>query len=289
MQGANWFNTFGTYYTTPGQEINTYIRRWSHDMYSQIWAYEYTHNAKYYNCLYQNWEAFKNDIRTHQSIGQMFLIGLAMEAMVKMYYILDPTYRTTGGVNVPDSIPYFLRMWADDSVTGYPLGTASAAINSNVTLGYAFLSKFYGAAYQTLAIQRAATAFGGNLHKDFAQQGRNLEQAMYYMAIPDSVGPSSTEKPADDLISASLDVSIRPVPFNPTAVISLSGNALKKGTLVSLKVFSPAGVLVADLSQAMAAGKRDIVFDAAGLASGVYLVRCEAGTRLVTRKMTLLK
>jgi hypothetical protein len=39
----------------------------------------------------------------------------------------------------------------------------------------------------------------------------------------------------------------------------------------------------------MAAGNRDIVFNAAGLASGVYVVRCEAGMRRVTQKITLLK
>jgi hypothetical protein len=290
MQGADWFNTFGTYYTSPGEEINTYIRRWSHQMFSQIAAYTHTHNAKYYNTIYQNWEAIKNDIRSNQTIGQQFMAGLAMEAMVKMYYILSPTYRTTGGVDVPDSIPYFLRMWAN-RVAFMPIGTGSTQVNANTTLGYAFLSKFYGSMYNVQAKLHAASLSNSpsNLHKDFAQQGRNMEMAMYYMANPDSLNPVGTEDFSLKEKEGRLRIKVNPTPFNPTARIELSGNVLKEKPALRLRVYSTSGRLVADLSNALDPQSHTVLFKADGLASGVYVVRCEVGTQAVTQRMTLLR
>jgi hypothetical protein len=39
----------------------------------------------------------------------------------------------------------------------------------------------------------------------------------------------------------------------------------------------------------MPAGRHQVTFDASGLASGVYLVRLEAGGQVFTRRMTLVK
>ncbi|RJP76055.1 MAG: M28 family peptidase [Candidatus Zixiibacteriota bacterium] len=78
-----------------------------------------------------------------------------------------------------------------------------------------------------------------------------------------------------------------PNPFNPVTAI---GFRLPAPGSVSLRVYDIAGREIATLVQ----GRRDagdyrIVFDGTGLASGVYLVRMEAGDFVQTRKMVLLK
>jgi hypothetical protein len=79
------------------------------------------------------------------------------------------------------------------------------------------------------------------------------------------------------------------MPLNPSALISLSGSMLKKGIPLSLKIYSPRGQLVKDLSSEVSPNVRSVNFSTHGLASGVYLLRCEAGNRVVTKRMTLLK
>lgn len=78
-----------------------------------------------------------------------------------------------------------------------------------------------------------------------------------------------------------------PNPFNPTTIIpydlASSGN-------VRITVFDVAGRPVATLLDAQQnAGRHQVAFDAAGLPSGVYMIRMEAGGQVLVRKLTLLK
>ena len=78
-----------------------------------------------------------------------------------------------------------------------------------------------------------------------------------------------------------------PNPFNPSAIISFS---LPSKSNVSLKVFDALGrqvsVLVAD---ELPAGTYSRRWDAAGMPSGVYFYRLQAGEYLETKTMVLLK
>ncbi|MCB1060709.1 MAG: T9SS type A sorting domain-containing protein [Calditrichaeota bacterium] len=79
-----------------------------------------------------------------------------------------------------------------------------------------------------------------------------------------------------------------PNPFNPNTTIQFD---LAQSGPVSLKVFNLLGEEVATLlsSEPLSAGVQYVNFDAAGLASGVYLYQLETQGLTQTRKMVLLK
>ncbi len=78
-----------------------------------------------------------------------------------------------------------------------------------------------------------------------------------------------------------------PNPFNPTTVISFY---LPEEGTVKLSVFNIVGQPVAVLLQEnRAQGEHSIEWDASDLPSGIYIYQLEAGTKIMTRKMTLVK
>ncbi|MDW8466117.1 MAG: T9SS type A sorting domain-containing protein [Chloroherpetonaceae bacterium] len=78
-----------------------------------------------------------------------------------------------------------------------------------------------------------------------------------------------------------------PNPFNPSTMIRYSIPSTEQ---VSLKVFDVLGREVLTLvSGRQAAGRYEVLFNAAGLPSGIYFYRLQAGTYSETRKMMLVK
>jgi hypothetical protein len=78
-----------------------------------------------------------------------------------------------------------------------------------------------------------------------------------------------------------------PNPFNPATTISFS---LPRKSFVSLKVFDALGREVAILlADELPAGTYARQWNAAGLASGVYFYRLQAGLFSETRKLILLR
>lgn len=78
-----------------------------------------------------------------------------------------------------------------------------------------------------------------------------------------------------------------PNPFNPGTMIPFS---LPERAHVSLEVFDVTGRLVARLlNQDLAAGIHRIPFDAAGLSSGLYIVRLQTTIGVQSIRMTLVK
>ena len=85
-----------------------------------------------------------------------------------------------------------------------------------------------------------------------------------------------------------------PNPFNPTATIkySIGTNArgIRDNNLTSLKVYDILGNEVAVLvNTKQAPGEYEVKFNAAGLASGLYLYKLQSGNFVQTKKMVLLK
>jgi hypothetical protein len=78
-----------------------------------------------------------------------------------------------------------------------------------------------------------------------------------------------------------------PNPFNPSTTINYS---LPKASDVQLIVYNILGQKVAELvNNKMAAGNHTVKFNAANLASGVYIYRIKAGSFVSIKKMMLLK
>jgi len=79
-----------------------------------------------------------------------------------------------------------------------------------------------------------------------------------------------------------------PNPFNPSTVIRYQ---LPEAGKVRLEVFDVLGRQVATLadSENKPAGIHSVIFDAAGLSSGIYLYRLTAGNTTKTRTLTLIK
>jgi hypothetical protein len=99
--------------------------------------------------------------------------------------------------------------------------------------------------------------------------------------------PTSDEDGNGDLPSVFALGQNYPNPFNPTTVIPYE---LATAGQVRLSVFDVTGRQVALLVNAeQSAGRRQVSFNAAGLPSGVYMVRLEAGGQIMTKKLTLLK
>jgi hypothetical protein len=78
-----------------------------------------------------------------------------------------------------------------------------------------------------------------------------------------------------------------PNPFNPSTNI---GFRISDREFVSLKVYNILGDEIATLvNEEKEQGVYDVTFDAAGLASGMYLYKLQAGSFVETRKMILLR
>ncbi|WP_185957304.1 right-handed parallel beta-helix repeat-containing protein [Gracilimonas mengyeensis] len=84
-----------------------------------------------------------------------------------------------------------------------------------------------------------------------------------------------------------LSLSNYPNPFNPVTEISYS---LPERSQVSLVVYDMLGRQVAELvNQSQSAGSHSVSFDASQLSSGIYLYRLQAGNKVVSGRMTLVK
>ena len=78
-----------------------------------------------------------------------------------------------------------------------------------------------------------------------------------------------------------------PNPFNPTTQIRFS---IAESEMVNLSVFNMLGEKVAELiNETLAAGEYNTNFNAAGLSSGVYIAKIQAGAFNQLIKMSLLK
>jgi len=102
------------------------------------------------------------------------------------------------------------------------------------------------------------------------------------------VGSLSTSTDVEPELPSEVALSQNyPNPFNPMTVISYE---LLQVDQVRLQVFDITGRLVATLvNEPKTAGSHSITFDARNLASGVYIYRLQVGSKVISRKLTLIK
>jgi hypothetical protein len=78
-----------------------------------------------------------------------------------------------------------------------------------------------------------------------------------------------------------------PNPFNPSTSIQY---AITNRQFVSLKIYDVLGNEVASLvNEEKSVGVYEVMFDATGLSSGMYLYKLQAGSYVETKKMVLLR
>jgi WD40 repeat protein len=101
------------------------------------------------------------------------------------------------------------------------------------------------------------------------------------------VPPSATAADREEFAESIFLAQNYPNPFNPSTTIRYG---LPSRSHVTLTVFNALGQQVATLVEGeQEAGFHEAVFDASGLASGVYLYRLTAGSFVDTRKLILVR
>jgi len=126
---------------------------------------------------------------------------------------------------------------------------------------------------------------------DFTAQKQLLRDSMrvYNQQVPvSSANRDLVTQEIDNDLPQSFELSPAfPNPFNPATQVPF---ALPEAAEVRVEVYSITGRLVAVLANGrFDAGRHTLAFNAAGLASGVYLVRARLGEQVQTRKITLVK
>ena len=107
-------------------------------------------------------------------------------------------------------------------------------------------------------------------------------------AIVKTLNSVSVEDPISELPQKTQLIGNYPNPFNPSTIIRYE---LANRSNVTLAVYDVIGRKVAVLinNQQLAAGNHEVRFDAAGLASGLYLYRLQADQFVQSRQMMLIK
>jgi hypothetical protein len=140
----------------------------------------------------------------------------------------------------------------------------------------------------------------GGIAPDFSSGGRAVMYSMEGVAADSfatGIGPRDfvmmyTESPVsvmdDQELPAALSLGQNyPNPFNPTTVIPFE---LAAASIVRLSVFDATGRRIAVLAhENYAAGSHSVAFNASDLASGVYIIRFEAGGNVAVGKMMLVR
>ena len=119
---------------------------------------------------------------------------------------------------------------------------------------------------------------------DFVQESYQASGALPYEDNPVATGIEVVDDEVPSQVSLGANY---PNPFNPTTTFSYS---ITGPTRVKLRVYDLLGRQVATLVDGLqSAATYQVTFDAANLASGVYLYRLEAAGQLITKQMILLK
>ncbi|MBI3195763.1 MAG: T9SS type A sorting domain-containing protein, partial [Ignavibacteriae bacterium] len=140
------------------------------------------------------------------------------------------------------------------------------------------------AAASTCALIVAGTSDGGTTKLDIATVHGSPDAALPVSKTTHRLVSEENELVAEKFILS----NNYPNPFNPSTVIRYS---LPVHSIVTVKVFNVLGQEMATLleNEEMEEGEHEIVFDATGLASGIYFYHLHAGSEIAVRKMLLVR
>ena len=115
-----------------------------------------------------------------------------------------------------------------------------------------------------------------------SHNGKSIDQRYRLLMVPPGI------ELVDKLIPEQIELFQNyPNPFNPATTISFY---LPEPVEVSLSVFNVVGQPVATLTNGVLnAGEHHFEWNATGYPSGMYIYQLEVGTKVLTRKMTLVK
>ena len=128
--------------------------------------------------------------------------------------------------------------------------------------------------------------------RSYSFKDADLEAGIYYYRLKqiDYDGTFEYSDVIEVEVSVPFDYALEqnyPNPFNPSTTIRYS---VPENSLVNIKVYNLIGQEVTELiNENKTAGQYEINFESNGLASGIYLVKMQAGDFTSTIKMTLLK
>jgi hypothetical protein len=271
IEGADWVKHYG-YSFTVGDNLATYVRRLTHQLFSMCYAYQHTKDRAYHTNMYQNWFFIKQRILNGDSIGQTWQEGMFYEALEDMYHVCDDS--------IADSIPKYLKIQADRHY---------GEIADNGALGYAFLSRFYGDVYKNRSVVKMNyfDTYYDHTYKIFALYGRNLERTFYYFALPESLMVPIAVQDAGAGAADIDPISIYPNPFNPAVVISISDGHVGATRRVAptLAIYDAHGRMVHQAEPESGT----YTWSAAGLPAGIYLVKIRFAGKTHTRKIVLIR
>ena len=221
-------------------------------------------------------------------------LGEWVNSRADTMYALPVQYRSTWKSSYTDTS--FLLLGAS-----YVIQPATKTHNATYTVdGYGAMKMPGGIIEQALRIKRVDTTSAGVdvkyifvsdrlarvevSAKDPGQAGDSIDvtpPTWWNVTIPTGV-KTVESTPTDYRLGQNY-----PNPFNPTTTIRFG---LPERSTVTIKVFNLLGGEVATVVDGIFdAGERAVEFDAANLASGVYVYRLQAGTFTQTRKMVVLR
>jgi len=160
-------------------------------------------------------------------------------------------------------------------------------------------SPWTGAWTQSVSLDTSVQSFGEyefvfngtagvEYRMNFTPGGNNNNVWMDDVNIHEASTTSEEHGGVSPEIPGGANLAIAPNPFNPSVILSLAGlYRERKTTTVMVRIYDMHGKLVQDLSGAFKNASR-AVWNAKGMASGIYIVQAQVGQCSFTRKITLL-
>lgn len=250
-------------------------------------AFRATHDTLYLNTINRLW-----DLTIHYRIattgnlspdGQLWMKAMALEGVAKAAKIQQDSARKaliTSDLILATNHVFVTNGGSQEGLFGGAYGYQQ---EGTLTQNLGRLA---------LSFDAVNTATLGNIHK-YAGPNRSLHHWFQYLTLPgydpfspinyltashDAVETRKTDRPGP------LSLSCEPNPFNPELRIRVSAPADSR---VSLKIYDASGRLAVDLSDK--APGRALNWNAAGFASGLYLVRARCGDRTAETRVMLIR
>ncbi len=196
-----------------------------------------------------------------------------------------------GGNEEYDKIPDSLKIIASSATTGGNVEVWLDSLETGDKIAECSIGNTGGlTTFQTFSAEVKPASGRHDVYLKFTgSEAGKLFQLLkfYFSAEGDTI--DTAIKPADSAIPPQ-DFGMEqnfPNPFNPSTTIKFQ---IPNSNYVTLRIYNQLGQQVASLlNENLIAGRHEVDWNAAGLASGVYLYRLQAGSHAETKKLILLR